>query len=361
MKNILSLLFFSLVLFLAGCDSGRKPARGLEDEIIVFADSLEYEELKLSLMQVFEREILTPQPEKLFVLKRADISSLNKFQNRKNIVFVAPLNSNSRTANYINSLLDSTTRSKMLSGETAYLLKNSLWAKGQLVAIISGINLQELEFNLLRQSENLVFAFQKSSDDRMRQSLYNPRFENMSAEGTLLKKFDWTIYVQADYTLAKIDSADNFVWLRRSPNSDMERWIFIHWIDDATSELLNKDSLFAIRNRVTQKYFRTTDDKDYVTLSTELPSISEINFNGRYALYTQGLWEMTDKYMGGPFVSYTFIDESSGRLYMIDGSIYAPKYYKRNLIQQVDVILQSFLTKKELSEERIETLLEAIE
>ena len=46
---------------------------------------------------------------------------------------------------------------------------------------------------------------------------------------------------------------------------------------------------------------------------------------------------------------------------MIDGSIFAPKYYKRNLIQQVDVTLQSFRTETELSDERKEELLDAIE
>jgi len=46
---------------------------------------------------------------------------------------------------------------------------------------------------------------------------------------------------------------------------------------------------------------------------------------------------------------------------MLDGSVYAPKYYKRNLIQQMDVTLQSFRTEKELTQERKEELLEALE
>jgi hypothetical protein len=53
-----------------------------------------------------------------------------------------------------------------------------------------------------------------------------------------------------------------------------------------------------------------------------------------------------------------FFDEETNRIYMIDGSVYAPKYYKRNLIQQMDVTLQSFRTKSELSAERIEDLLD---
>lgn len=46
---------------------------------------------------------------------------------------------------------------------------------------------------------------------------------------------------------------------------------------------------------------------------------------------------------------------------MLDGSIFAPKYYKRNLIQQIDVILQSFLTKDELSQDRIDDLIDDID
>jgi hypothetical protein len=62
----------------------------------------------------------------------------------------------------------------------------------------------------------------------------------------------------------------------------------------------------------------------------------------------------------GPFVNYFFYDEKTERIYMIDGSIFAPKYYKRNLIQQVDVTLQSFRTKSELTKERSQELLNSI-
>ena len=44
---------------------------------------------------------------------------------------------------------------------------------------------------------------------------------------------------------------------------------------------------------------------------------------------------------------------------MIDGCINAPDYYKRNLIQQMDVMLKSFKTKADLSSERQDELLKA--
>ena len=88
---------------------------------------------------------------------------------------------------------------------------------------------------------------------------------------------------------------------------------------------------------------------------------SEVNFNDKYALMTQGFWRFSNHDGGGPFISYSFYDEKTSRIYIIDGSIYAPKYYKKKLIQQVDVTLQSFMTKAELSPDKIESLMDELD
>jgi hypothetical protein len=351
---------FSLI-FLSACDTSNKPAKGKEDEIYVIADSLEYEELRMALESTFEKMIYTPQPEKLFTLKRVSPNEIEKYKTRKNIIIVAPLNSNSLTSQFIQAVIDTAVKSKIMSNQMSEVMKYNLWAKNQLVVVITAPSMQELEFNILKKSDDLLYAFQKISDERLYESLYNSRFEQEKIEGKFLKDYGWVIYVQADFSLAMNKPEDNFVWLRRAPNSDMERWIFIHWLDDATPAYLNADSIRSIRNKITNKYYRTSDDQSYVVIGEEYFTTNEINFKGRYAILTQGLWELNTKGMGGPFINYTFYDEKTKRLYMIDGSIYAPKYYKRNLIQQVDVILQSFMTENELSADRKEDLLDAVE
>jgi hypothetical protein len=112
---------------------------------------------------------------------------------------------------------------------------------------------------------------------------------------------------------------------------------------------------------MTKKYYRTADDSSYVIIASDYYTSSEVNFHGKYAIFTQGLWELNIKGMGGPFINYTFLDEKTNRLYMLDGSVYAPKYYKRNLIQQMDVLLQSFMTESEVSKDKKQELLKAAE
>jgi len=362
MNKIFIYSFLLLIVFsLVSCKFPQKPATGPEDQIIVFADSLEFEQIKPALSSALEKIIYTPQPEKLFILKRVNIERLEKYKTKKNIIFVAPLNSGSETSKYIKAVIDTNLARQINLDTSVVISKYDLWAKNQLVTVLTAPTIDKLISKIKSQQENLIYSYQKISDKRLYQSLYNSQYEQKKIEAKFLKKYGWIIYVQADFQVAKDDSLNNFVWIRRSPNSDMERWIFIHWIDNASLAYLNPDSIKVIRDKTTKKFYRTTDNKGYVVVAKDYFTSSEINFHGRYTILTQGLWELNIKGMGGPFVNYTFYDEKSKRLYMVDGSVFAPKYFKRNLIQQMDVTIQSFLTKDELSKERIDDLLDELE
>lgn len=360
-KILITVISLISVFYFISCETSNRPAQGLEDEIYVVADSSEYTELSAALDSTFEKIIYTPQPEKLFTLFRISPNQLEIYKHKKNILIVAPLNSKSITSQFINSIVDSAAIKKIRQDKDFILKRESLWARDQLVMILTAPTIQDLEFKILNNKDDLLYAFQKASDQRLEKSVYNARYEQEPLEGKLLKEYGWLIYVQADFKLALDIPKDNFVWLRRSPGSDMERWIFIHWIDNASPAYLNEDSVRAIRNRMTKKYYRTTDDSSYVIIASDYYTSSEVNFHGRYAIFTQGLWELNIKGMGGPFINYTFFDEKTNRLYMLDGSVYAPKYYKRNLIQQMDVLLQSFMTESEVSNDKKQELLNAAE
>lgn len=365
MKKKLDLIFGSLALFifsvlLISCGDYKKPATGQEDEIMVVADSLEYYELENTLLSVFSKIIYTPQAENLFELRRRDISEFSSFKNRKNIIFIAPLNTESQVSQFIGSMLTDDVKQLVKDDSVSVINKYDLWAGGQLVMVITASDIDRLNRNILKENENLIHYFQKASDKRLFESLYNTRYEHKDIEAEILNSYGWMIYVQLDYNLAVNSPEDKFVWFRRSPDTEIERWIFVHWIDDASPALLNRDSIYAIRNKLTEKYYRTSEDDSYVEVSEHYRTTREVNFNNRYALMTQGLWRMTDGSMGGPLVNYTFYDEPTKRLYMLDASIYAPKFYKKKLIQQVDVLLQSFLTEREVDPNKKADLLKRL-
>lgn len=358
MKKIFLFLFSIVILLvLESCERSYKLAQGAEDEIIVVADTAEFEALKIPLQDIFEKIIYTPQPEKLFNLKRISPNEIEKYQNNKNIILLAPLNSTSNTSKFVKALLDSSKTLKMASENDCMIPRYNLWAKNQLVMILTAPDMQQLELGLVKNKEILFNSFHKISDKRLYECLYDSKFEKRSTEGMLLKSYGWMIYVPSDFTIAENEPNENFICLKNSSGKDMGKWIFVYWIDNASPAYLNEDSVRTIRNKLTNKYYKTPDVSSFVKDNCVN---DEVTFDGRYSLVTQGLWENT-KGMQGPFINYTFFDVNTKRIYMVDGSINAPDYYKRNLIQQMDVILQSFKTKAELSKEQQDKLLKAAE
>ncbi len=352
MKN--KLLLLSLVIFgllLGGCSSKRE-AVGNDDQIIVVADSSNYSQLEGTLLMVLSKTIYTPQAENLFRLRRINVEELPKFNKWKNILIISPLDTKTPTTKYIKSILDSTVLSLVKSGKEFDFIKKDLWARHQMVLIATAPTIEDLKNDLLRNNENILYYYKKASDERMKARMFKPEFENKALADSLLKKHGWTMYVQADYRLAIDSSKANFVWLRRAMNTDLERWIFVKWWDNASPAMLSEDSVETLRNKITSEFYVTPDSSAHVEIADNYLVKKEVNFNGRFAIFTQGLWRMSDKSMGGPFVNYLFYDKAQKRIYMLDGSIYAPKYYKKEIIQQVDVMLHTFKTADEIKAEK---------
>jgi hypothetical protein len=358
-KILVTVISIASVFYFISCENYRKPAEGPEDEIYVVADSSEYAYLSPVLDSTFEKIIYTPQPEKLFTINWISLNQLSTYKDKKNILVIAPLDSYSFTSRFIRSAFDTTKLEKIKNRQDFLLKKENLWAADQLVMFLTAPTGQELREDILKDKDGLLYAFQKVSDERLKSCLYNKAYENEPLEGKLLQKYGWVIYIQHDVKLELDAPKDNFVWLKWLPGKDMDRWLFVHWIDNASPAYLNEDSIRAIRNRVTEKYYWNKDDSSYIRIASDYYMSNEINFNGRYAIFTQGLWEFNKKGMGGPFINYTFFDAKTNRLYMLDGSIFAPKYYKRNLIQQTDVLLQSFMTEPEVAKDKKLDLLAA--
>ena len=80
-----------------------------------------------------------------------------------------------------------------------------------------------------------------------------------------------------------------------------------------------------------------------MTVSEEyMPIISnKIDFNGKFAVETRGLWELENDFMGGPFVNYTLVDEKRNKVITLDGYVYAPNAPKRDLMIQMEALIYS--------------------
>ena len=123
-----------------------------------------------------------------------------------------------------------------------------------------------------------------------------------------------------------------------------ERWLFVRWIDSIDTTGLNSEWVLAERERIGKKYYggdSVVDDYLYSFRS---------DFLGRPAVITTGLWENEEKVKGGVFKNYTFYDEYTKRLYMIDLAVHAPGEDKLPYLRRLDIMAHTFRTVFDMEE-----------
>jgi hypothetical protein len=65
------------------------------------------------------------------------------------------------------------------------------------------------------------------------------------------------------------------------------------------------------------------------------------DFPAGYTKEMRGMWKVVNDFMGGPFLSYTFVDNRTGKLVTVEGFYYEPNQKKRNMMLQLEAIAYS--------------------
>lgn len=74
------------------------------------------------------------------------------------------------------------------------------------------------------------------------------------------------------------------------------------------------------------------------------PQMRMLEIGGRTWIEMAGLWDVENYVMGGPFVSYTTVNQATGEVVTLDCYVYAPKGEKRNMVRELQhfVYLMNF-------------------
>ncbi|HFE53122.1 MAG TPA: DUF4837 family protein [Bacteroidetes bacterium] len=220
--------------------------------------------------------------------------------------------------------------------------KRDPWVKKQLLVVFTAKDLTTLK-KRLRENQNLLFdLFNDFVNEQVKKRMF-ATLEQKDIEKHLLEKYGWMVRVQHDYFIAL--EKPNFVFLRRT-SPKRERWLFVLWEHTNDPARLSKEWVLEKRKEVGEKYY----GGDRI-LDLDL-TVKETNFNGRYALQFDGIWENPTKIAGGPWRAYAFYDEPTGNLYLIDLAVFAPDDEKKMpFLRQLDVMAHTFRTKYELEKQ----------
>ncbi len=349
-KNIFLIAIFGL---LVSCGEAIKeaekefmpPAQGGIGEILLVMDSAQWKgEIGKELKRTFHTLMPgLPQDEPMFKLHYINPRRFNSvLKQAKSIIFVTLLDDPSRESRILRSYFTQESLQRIRQEEKLFMFtKKDDFAKGQDILHLFGKDENTLLGNLRENKENIRALFENIEQKRLETSLF--KSENRDLQKQLRKKHNFSIRVPYGYEVAKND--DNFIWIRQLEYPE-EKSFFIYYEPYRSAEIFNKDGIADLRNRITYQMIKDVEDKDtYMMLQDEkyMPYYTkEINLNGAYAFEMRGLWKLSDISAGGPFVSYTTVDQKLGRLYYIEGYVYHPSGDKRDWIREMDAILQTF-------------------
>ena len=165
------------------------------------------------------------------------------------------------------------------------------------------------------------------------------KYEQIGFADQIEKKFGVRLTLPKGYSM-DLDTTD-FSWFESRGRGDVVQGILIYSYDKPEVELTS-EYLFAKRTQFTKRFVPGPIVGSYMAVETETPTFRrEIKINNIDVIELRNLWKVENEFMGGPFVSFSFIDEDKNKIINIDGFVYAPQYDKRDYLRQVEAILNS--------------------
>lgn len=323
--KFLSLLLVFLFLLISCGDEKVPPPRssGKTAEMIVATNNEVIWEGKVgeTVREFFNQDYeVLPQIEPLFELANIQISKLNEtkmFQAHHNILIID---------------IDENIAEPKLEA------RKDFWASPQRVINITAPS--EGEFvRFFTEKKNAIYSILMDSEHERLIKTFRA-FRDQDIVNKLSDNFKFTLEIPGGYYIAK--QIADFAWIRKeAPNNS--QGLIIYTYDFVDTLAFDKARIISFRNSLTEEYVPGPTEGSFMVVDEEYaPVISKrIEFNGMFAIETRGLWKVEGDFMGGSFVSYTFVDGKRNKVVTIDGYIYAPNKPKRDLLIQMEAIAHS--------------------
>ncbi|BDD11308.1 hypothetical protein FUAX_37400 [Fulvitalea axinellae] len=353
MKNRLFFLLFLPLLWSCGGNKSNKTlfqsANGEKGEIVIVADSLVWNgPVGGALRKTFRLAmpgILRTEPMfRVHEIRPSEFNSL--FQKSRNLIFVTTFDLKTEDSKKLQDAFSEEAISKIQSDSSVFMeLKQDQYATHQDIVSLFGKDQETLAAQIERNRFLLRDLVNLSERKRRTEELF-PNESYKKQSNLLLEKYGFTLDVPYGYNL--VEESDNFLWFKNA-SADEDKFIMVSSKPYKSQGQFVEDSLISFRDDISRRYVTGYKDSTYMITERQVPvEFKNVNFNGRFAVEMRGLWKLTNFVpQGGSFISYAFADADKGRLYYIEGFVYAPNRKKRETLRELESILWTFRFKGE--------------
>ncbi len=228
--------------------------------------------------------------------------------------------------------------------EASIAVRYDLAASPQIVLTLQAPSIASATAYVSENRESLVQAIEMAERDR---SVAFAKKYNVKVLGDMIfEKFGVKMNIPEGYLLR--DEKEDFIWMSYEYPIASQGIVVYSYPAEFGVKSLTSELLLEARNKYTA-YIPGPSEGSYMTTYAENDQLFRpLRINGRLWCEMRGFWDVANDFMGGPYVSYSTIDEATNRVFTIDCYVYSPKYAKRNYIKSLEHIVYgtSFPTPK---------------
>jgi len=335
MKAVYVTVFLVSISLICGC-STQFSASGEWNKIVVFAHDNDWNVIAQSTKSIFERIIHTPQEEKMYEVYHPPFENFKTFDRRRFVIIAGTLETPGLIGNFIQSVVIPGIESEIEAGTYIFTRENQ-WADKQVAVFLIAPDIQKLQSVIEENAERLYRIIDDSRNRYIKTIMYEKK-EQVKLSKRILDDYNFTIRIQHGYQIARENPEEKYIWLRRFRP---DRMIFIHWVDTTNADIIPENWVVAKREFLAKNFI------DNAVIDSKTFTVKQTLFLDYYAVELRGFWMKKEASIGGPLINYTFFDDETSRIYMIDLMLLAPEYpaEKELYIRQLEIIARTFTTK----------------
>jgi hypothetical protein len=286
---------------------------------------------------------ILPQPEPLFDLRFFSLDALEEKPIRKELrtlLIIADLaDTSSAVTKMVQKDLGEEKFQRALS-DPSYVSTTAKdkWAQGQNLIYVFGQGQEQIASNLIKVWKSLAKKINDWDRSQIYANLYLPG-RNKDLEKWFADKYNMQWEIPKSYFLALEDSLD--AWLRLETDKYSLNFM-VRQVAYTQDQQLTKEYMLAMQDSLGKLVSSTLPNTYKRTNAVDLPVTFQWLENApTYTLESRGVWEMEGDFMGGPFVSRLLLSPDSKTLFFIEAFLYAPGREKRELMQELILIMDT--------------------
>ena len=221
--------------------------------------------------------------------------------------------------------------------------RKDLWAKPQRV-IKFNVDSDTAFYRLFNEYKHQVMEM--FDDIEIERTIKTMKLATDYTLATLAnEKFGMNISIPGGFSLTK--DKDNFLWITQQitrTKQEVSVGLVLYQYPYTNTNCFEPQSIIAVRDSVCKKYINGPAKNSYMKTATSfIPPHSEVTskFTTEFAVETRGLWELEGDFMGGPFVSYSFVNPNTQMVVTIEGFVYNPNNKKATYLRQLQAVMHT--------------------